>query len=222
MPAPSSDRAPDAPAPRYAPPRVRRAVIALAAALTVAGVGGGALLPYLTIEHPLWLLATSADGRNIVLATPRLDAVTLALVAVPRRALGMLATFGLGWLYGDATRAWSARRLPRLSRLIELLERMFARYPRAALVLWPTYTTSALAGARGEPLARYVPWMLLGQLGYVLICARLGAAASAWTARVMAWLAPYLVEATAASLALVLGYQAFSIVRRRRAARAEG
>ncbi|MCC6646086.1 MAG: hypothetical protein IT374_11010 [Polyangiaceae bacterium] len=220
MPAPSSDRAPDAPAPRYAPPRVRRAVIALAAALTVAGVGGGALLPYLTIEHPLWLLATSADGRNIVLATPRLDAVTLALVAVPRRALGMLATFGLGWLYGDATRAWSARRLPRLSRLIELLERMFARYPRAALVLWPTYTTSALAGARGAPWRQFVPWMLVGQLVYVWACVEIGAALAGWTTRVVAWVSPHLLEATLASLGAAALYQL--VAWRKRRTRAAG
>ncbi len=217
-----SARAPSDGPPRYVPSRARRAILSLAAVTTIVSVAGSALLPYLALEHPLWLLVTASDGRNLMLAAPRVALATLTAVAVPRRALGMLATYGVGLLYGRAALAWSARRAPRVAWLVAQLERVFSAYPRLSLLVWPTYTTSALAGARGEPLARYVPWMLLGQLGYVLICARLGAAASAWTARVMAWLAPYLVEATAASLALVLGYQAFSIVRRRRAARAEG
>lgn len=212
----------DDPAPRYVPSRLRRAILALATLTTFVGVVGSALLPYLALEHPLWLLVTASDGRNLVLAAPRIGLVPLLAVAVPRRALGMLATYGIGLLYGPAALAWSAKRAPRVAWFVAQLERVFSRYPRLSLVLWPTYTTSALAGARRAPLREYLPWMLVGQVGYVAVCARVGDALGAWTERVTSWLAPRLVEATAASIAIVACYQVISIARRRRAARAAG
>lgn len=194
---------------------MRHAVLLLVAATTLASTLGSAFLPYLAAQQPVVLLLSSADARNIVLAAPHVDLPTMLLIAVPRRALGMIATCGLGVLYGRSALAWSARRFPRVSRFIDKLEAVFARFDRASLVFWPTYTTSALAGARGTTAGRYLPWMVVGQTIYVAAYAKVGAALSVWTDRAIRAVSPYLVEATVATVALACVYQGVAYARRR-------
>lgn len=210
----------DAPKPVGA--RARRLLLALVLATTVASALGSAFLPYLAAEQPLVLLASASDARNVVLATPRVSLPLLLLVAVPRRAIGMVATYGLGLLFGRAALAWSARRFPRVSAFFDRVVALFARFERASLVLWPTYTTSGLAGVRAMPWARYLPFMVVGQTLYVLTWAKVGVALSSWTERAIRAVSPYLVETTVASVALVGLYQGISYLRRRREADATG
>lgn len=215
------DEAPPA-APDEAPPTapvpagLRRAILALVAVTTVASMLGSAFLPYLASEAPILLLVTGSDARNLVLASPRVDLPILLLVAVPRRALGMVATYGLGLLFGRAALAWSGTRFPRLSRFFGRVVALFGRFERASLVFWPTYTTSGLAGVRAMAWGRYVAFMLVGQTVYVLTWTKVGTALSAWTDRAIRAVSPYLVETTVVSVVLVGGYQGLAYWRRRR------
>lgn len=201
------------------PPRVRRAILFGAVVTTVAGTLGTAFLPYLLVQHPLVLLLSSSDGRNIVLVAPQVDLPTLLLIAVPRRTLAMAVTYGLGVLYGRAMLAWSARKLPRLSRFLVQLEHLFVRFQRTLLVVVPTYTTSALAGVTRTPLPHFMVCMLLGQVAYVTVSYSLGAALTQWIDRLIQLISPYLWESTAACVAFVSLQQLVSFVRRRRASR---
>lgn len=205
------DAAPELPA------QTRRAIVFGVVITTAAGAFGTAFLPYFLVEYPLALLLLSSDGRNIILVAPQVQLPTMLLIAVPRRILAMLITCGLGALYGRAMLAWSARRLPRVARALAWFERLFVRFERPLLVLWPTYTTAALAGVTRTPLRRFVPWMALGQLGYVVATFYVGDALSVWTDRLVAALARNLREATAVTLVLVSGQQLISFLRRRRA-----
>ncbi len=198
---------------------VRRAILAGALVISIAGALGTAFLPYLLVEHPVLLLVGSSDFRNIALVAPQVNLPTVLVVAIPRRILAMLVTHGLGALYGRSLLGWSARRLPRLSRLLAWIERLFARFGRALLVLWPTYTICVLAGATRTPLRRFVPWMALGQLVHVFFSFYVGGAFSSLTDRLVAALSRHLWESTAVCVAAVATQQVVALIRRRRLAR---
>jgi membrane protein DedA with SNARE-associated domain len=200
------------------PPRVRSAILFGLVVTTAAGTLGTAFLPLLLVQHPVVLLLSSSDGRNIVLVAPQLDLPTLALIAVPRRILAMAVTYGVGALYGRTMLTWSARKLPRLSRLLVKFERLFARFQRTLLVLCPTYTTSVLAGVARIELYRFLPWMIVGQMVYVTVAYYLGGASARWTDWLIATISPYLWESTAVCVVLVTLQRLVSFARRRRAA----
>jgi membrane protein DedA with SNARE-associated domain len=180
---------------------------------------GTAFLPYLLVEHPVLLLLTSADGRNIVLLTPRLDWHVLVPLAVARRVLAMLSTYGLGILYGRALLEAAGRRLPLVHKLMTRFERVFLRFRAPSLVLWPSYACCTIAGVTRTPLRTYLPWMALGQVVFVLFTYLVGSAASRWTELLVAWLRAHLFETTVVCLAAVAAQQLSSWLRRRRGAR---
>jgi membrane protein DedA with SNARE-associated domain len=202
--------------------RVRRAILAAAFVSTVAAALGTAFLPYLVVHHPIALLVLSADARNLVLVAPRIDLPVVIAVAFPRRAVGMFVTFAVALIYGRAMLAWSARRLPRISRFFQRLESVYMRVRGPLLLLWPMYVTSALAGVTKMRAPRYLPWMLAGQLAHAVVVFYLGDLLGAWTDRLVAWLTAHLVESTAACVALVAIQQLVAFVRRRRAAATPG
>jgi len=196
---------------------VRRAVVVTVVATSAAGALGTAFLPYLVVHHPALLLATSADARNLLLTVPTLDPWWVFVIGVPRRALSMLSTYGLGLVYGRAIVAWSAKRMPRVARLLHRLEALFSKLERPLLVVWPVYVTSALSGVSKMPLRRFVPYMLVGQVAYVILALYLGDAASAWTQEVTAFFERNLWQSTAVFVGLVLAQQAYAYAKRRRA-----
>jgi hypothetical protein len=199
-------------------PLARKLILAGVATTTLVGTLGVAFLPYLIVEHPALLLLTSSDGRNLVLAAAKLDPFTVLAIAVPRRVLAMVVTWGLGMLYGRKLLGWTGRKLPSIGRALTWLEGLFRRYRRTLLVLWPTYTTAVLAGVANMSWRLFLPWVVVGQIGYVAISYVLGDALSAWITQGIAWLSLYVWEATALCVALVAVQQLVALVRRRRAA----
>jgi membrane protein DedA with SNARE-associated domain len=195
---------------------LKRIILFGAATTTIATLLGTAFLPYLVTTHPMWLLASSSDGRNLVLIAPVLDLPTVLLIAIPRRVFGMMVVYGLGMIYGRAMLAWSTEKLPRLGRILLWLERMFLRFRRTVLLVWPTYITSILAGVSRTKLQSFVPFMVLGQVGYVLLSFMLGDAISEFTDRVIGFLARHVWESTAVCVTLVGLQQLVALLRRRR------
>lgn len=183
---------------------------------TMLGIAGTAFLPYLLVEQPELLLLTSADARNLVLVGSRVDIWTAALIVIPRRLVAMVVTYGMGLLYGPALLGWSARKLPRIARIIAAFQRLYERFGLVLVVLWPAYGTSALAGITKTPFRPYVAWMCVGQLLFFFVVYFLGGAASVWTDVLIAFLKDNLLESTGVCLALVGLQQTVSYVRRRR------
>jgi len=193
---------------------VRRAIVVFAGVTMAAGLASTALLPYLLVEHPILLLILSADGRNIMLTAPQLDIVTMLTVGTPRRALGMLATYWVGALYGRAMLGWTERRLPMFAPLLRFLERLFLRFGTPLLVLFPTYTLAGMAGITRVRLRAFVIPMTAGQVVYVASAYYLGESVSAWTDQLVAFVSAHLWESTAICVALVLVQQL--VARKRR------
>lgn len=193
-----------------APPRLRRFVVVSAIGLAVIGAIGTALSPWLLVEHPLILVALNPDGRHIALGAAETDFLPLALVGTARRVLGLLATYGVGALYGHATIAWTERRFPRVARMVLWFERQLSRWGAPALVLMPAYTMSMLAGGAGLPLRRFLPAVTLGAFGWIGATILFGDLLSGWTQILLGWLRENLVLATAVCVALVLAQQLLS------------
>ncbi len=198
----------------------RRAIQLFIVISVVIGTLGTAFLPYLLVHHPILLLLSSADGRNVVLLTPTLDASILVPIAVVRRVLAMLSTYGLGLLYGRALLEAAGRKTPRLHQLLVRFERVFVAYRAPTLVLWPSYTCCTVAGVTRTPLRTFLPWMALGQVAFVLFWYVLGNAASRWTDLLVAWLRGHIVETTVVCLLVIGAQQLASHVRQRRGAKA--
>lgn len=200
------------------PSALKRAIVVGVVVATLVGAVGTALLPYLLVNHPVLLVVTSADARNLVLVAPQLGLPMLLLVAVPRRALAMALTYGLARIYGRSAIAWSVGKFPRLARVFAGFEKLFVRFRRTALVLWPTYMSAALGGATQTSLRAFLPWMVLGQVGYVLVAFYVGDAISGWTDGLIEFFRRNLWQATAVCVGLVSLQQLVSYIRRRRAA----
>lgn len=194
----------------------RRAIQALIVGTFVVSTAGTAMLPYLLVEQPVALLLSSADMRNIVLLAPRLGPEVLIPLAVLRRVIAMLSTYGFGLLYGRAVLEAAAKRFALAHRLLAWFETVFVKYTVLSLLLWPSYICNTVAGVTKTPLRRFVPWMALGQLGFVLFSLVLGSAATRWTEALTTWLRAHVIEMTALTVALVAAQQLVSHVRRRR------
>lgn len=197
----------------------RGAIVFAAGVGAVASALSTAFLPVLLARYPALLLVLSSDGRNVALAAARLDLWTVLAIAVPRRVVAMLLTWGVSLLYGRAALDWTSRRWPRLARLAAWLERMFLRFRYPLLVLWPAYVTAGLAGIARMPLRPLVPALIAGQTLFVIAWFFLGDALSGWTERAIQALSERLWESTALCAALVATQQLVSYLRRRRARR---
>ena len=168
------------------------------------------------MHHPALLLASAADARNIILVSGKLEFTTLFAIALPRRLIGMVGSYGLGVLFGRRVLSWSSKTLPRVTRLIQFLERTYRRFPRATLLLWPAYATSILAGLVRVPHRTFVPVMIAGQIAFVLTCFYLGEAASGWVDQLIQFFRERLWQSTAIFASLVLLQQLAAYRRRQR------
>jgi membrane protein DedA with SNARE-associated domain len=197
-------------------PAARRAYLTVMVITTAAAALGTALLPMLLVENPAVLLASAADFRNIALVSTQLDLQTVLAVGLPRRIFGMFGSYGLGVLYGRSILGFAERRLPRIGRLAGALERVFRRYPRATLLIWPAYATSIFAGLTRLPNRSFVPCMLVGQVGFVIGGYYLGGTISGPIDAIVDFFKRYLWESTAVFACAVAVQQVSAYVRRRR------
>ncbi len=199
--------------------RFRTIIFGLLALILTANLLGTALSPWLLVKRPLLLVALSPVSQHVALAAASVDAVPLITVGTLRRMLSGVAAYGLGVLYGATAVAWVEQRYPRLAKLVRFLERLFARWGAALLVLWPAPTLCVLAGAAGTRLYLFLLTSTLGTALGVGVTYYIGDLISAWSARLIAFLSAHLVESTLVCIAAVVLQQL--IARRSRARRAK-
>jgi membrane protein DedA with SNARE-associated domain len=192
-------------------------VLGLVAVLVAAGLVGSALAPVLLVKSPLLLLVLSPDARHVALAVGSLAPVLLIAVVVVRRALFSLGSYGLGAIYGGAAVTWVERRHPRVGGALRLVERLFARFGSAILVLLPFASVCIFAGAARSRFVAFVPAVVAGHTLWVGAIYLLGTAIADFTSTVLAFLTEHLVESTLVCVAVVVLVQLVS--RRRRTPR---
>ena len=197
-------------------PIPRWVVIGLAL-LGVAGVIGTALSPYLLVEHPLLLVALAPDGHHILLAAPQAGFWPMFVVGGVRRVIGMVFTFALLAHFGPSGMQWASGRWPRLAGVVRWFERLFARVGAPLLVVAPSYATVALAGASRMPWRRFLPAMVVGQLGFTAATLLFGTSIQAFIDPILAFLTRYMWESTAVVAIAVLSQRLYARLRRRSA-----
>jgi membrane protein DedA with SNARE-associated domain len=196
------------------PPRLRNAVWGLFAFVTLAGVIGAALSPYLLVKSPLLLVAISAAAHHVALAAASVDPVPLIIVATLRRVLTGVTAYGLGYLYGRMAIEWVELRHPRVARLLRYVERLFERFGVALLVVAPAPAVALFAGSARSRLLFFLPALTLGHIIWNTATQLLGDALSDRTDELVDFLSDYLFESTLVCVLLVFAQQA---IRRSRA-----
>lgn len=198
------------------PARLVRAVLVLIAVLTVAGLVGSALAPVLLVRSPLLLIALSPDARHVALAVGSGAPWVLVSLAVLRRALFSVGSFGLGVIYGPAAVNWIEERSPRLGRLFRFLERSFARWGAPILLFLPFASLCVVAGAARTRFVAFLSATLFGHTLWVGSIYYLGSKFSDLGDRVLAFLSNHLLESTLVCVAIVTLQQ---LIARHRAAK---
>lgn len=198
------------------PPSERRLITAAVVGISALSLLGTALSPYLLVRHPLLLVALSPDARHIVLAASQVELVPLLAVAVPRRAIALLGTYGLAGIYGFRFIRYAENKLPRVARMFAWLKRALDRVGLVLLFLFPTHSLAGLCGATGTRLKPFLLALVPGQVPFILMYYFAGEAVRDISAKVIEFLAANLVESTLVATGLVLLQQLVSRVRRRR------
>jgi membrane protein DedA with SNARE-associated domain len=202
---------------------LRAAILVLLSSVTAASLLGTALGPYLLVKSPLCLVALSPAAHHVALAAATVEPVPLIVVATLRRVLTGLAAYGLGYLYGHAALEWLEQRYARLARLVRWVERLFARFGVALLIVAPVPTIAVLAGAARSRLIWFVLAFALGHAIWNTVTQLLGDAFARTTDLLTAFIGEYLVESTLLCVALVALQQGLALLlRRRRQSRAPG
>jgi membrane protein DedA with SNARE-associated domain len=186
--------------------------------LAVLGSGslfGVAFWFWLANNAPLLLVALSPLGRHIMLAAPITNHALLVVVSVLRRMCFYGASFQLGKGLGPAGVTWIEARAGRFGRYVVWVERLFARWSKAVVLLAPGPTTSMLAGMSGMPLRIYVPLAATGLTLRVIAMVVLAEYLREPILSILAWVQAHWVEGTAVMVAGVLIYQWIRIRRGR-------
>lgn len=197
--------APSTPAPlSTAAPALRRWVFGSIFVLTVGGFVGMAFSPYLLVEYPLLLVILAPGPGVMVMTAGSTPFVPFLVVGVVRRVLGMIAFYGLGYLYGPAAARWLERKVRWLAPVLQAVETRLARWGAWLVLVLPLITVVVLAGAARTRLRGVVLASTLGQTVVVAVTYWAGDAVAAWTDRVLVWLADHVVEATVATVIAVV------------------
>ncbi len=191
----SSERRSVAPL-QSASPRLKRGIVALAGLVTVAGLVGTALTPWLLVVAPLGLIALNPGTQNVILVAPMVDPVALVALGATRRLVSLVATYWLGGLFGPAMVSWVQKRYPRTGAFIRLYTSVFERFGALFLIVAPLHSLAGIAGATGYRTLPFVLAVTLGQLIQLVVMTALGEAIAVWTAQVVAFLGQHVLTAT--------------------------
>jgi membrane protein YqaA with SNARE-associated domain len=202
--------------PEPAPPRLRAAILGLFFAVTLASLLGTALAPYLLVKSPLLLVAVSPATHHVALAAASVDRLLLIGVATVRRVLTGLASYGLGYLYGRAAIEWLEQRHARLARFVRFVERLFARFGVALLVVAPAPTVAVLAGVAQSRVGVFLAALSLGHALWISLIQYLGDTFARRTELITELVGEHLLESTLICVGVVVLQQTFSRLRRKR------
>ena len=137
--------------------------------------------------------------------------MSIFLVLLPltllRKLVALMVTWALGALYGYSLVRFGEKKYPRLAGLVRFFENLFSRFGVWFLVVAPTYTSAALAGAAGAGFLRVGISLGLGQLVWIGLTLRFGQAIGDWTAPLVNFLSAHVVESTVVCVLLVIVQQ---------------
>jgi membrane protein DedA with SNARE-associated domain len=120
--------------------------------------------PAIVSHHPLLQMWLNPTNRYLALAANRVDPVHFYGLGFLRLVITDPFFYLLGLWYGDRALAWMKRRSLSSARLIERVERWFARFRYPIVFLAPNGIVCLLAGATEMPV---LPFALLNVAGTI-------------------------------------------------------
>jgi membrane protein YqaA with SNARE-associated domain len=202
--------------PPEVPPRLKRIILVAVALSAGTAAVGTALSPYLLVEHPLILIGLNPDSRHLVLVANRVELWQAALVGTLRRGLNFLATYGLASLYGYVLITWFEKKRPWAKRIVQLVERVYARIGIWLVILVPLYSIAILSGIARVRVRRFCLAIIPGQIAFVMAILWFGEAIEHWTDPIIAFVSRHVVATTVAFVILVAVQQAWTRWRKSR------
>ncbi len=165
---PTADETPPEPP---TPPLERRLIIVggLVLLLYAGGLVGLALLPTLSVNHPLLLMFLHPISATLYLIAPHFSLPFFVTVATLRRFVVHCLYYLLGEWYGDFALHWTAKNLGGSPRIVALIEQFFGRFDWLIVLLFPGPFPSIFAGTTRMPRLRFVALDLLGTAAAITV-----------------------------------------------------
>jgi membrane protein DedA with SNARE-associated domain len=132
--------------------------------LVIAGYIGDTVFFAYHDEHPLVFIGMNARNRNLVLASPYLDATSFYVVGVLRLLVSDPLFFLLGIWYGDAAVRWMERKSPTYGNLLRSAEGWFSKAAYPLIALAPNNFICLFAGAAGISVPVFLVLNITGTL----------------------------------------------------------
>ncbi len=183
--------------------RARNVVIGLLIAIIVSSWIGDLLLSVLVDRHPLLFIALNSRNRNLVLASPNLDAGSYYSVAFLRLVVSDPLFFLLGRWYGDAAVTWMERKAPSFGSMLRWVERHFGRAAYPLVALAPNNFICLFAGASGMGVTGFLVANVAGTMFRLYLVRTVGDVLSGPLDSVTDWIADHRLLVFAVSAALL-------------------
>jgi membrane protein DedA with SNARE-associated domain len=152
--------------PRYALPLLA----GLIGAFWLVGTVTTAITPTLLRDHPLVLVALEARNRNLLLAASKVDVIPFVVFASIRRVVSDPLYFALGYLYGGRAVGWVERRSgPRGARFLRWFRRIFPRFAKPLVFLFPGLLVCLFAGVIRMRVAVFLALNIAGTITAVIV-----------------------------------------------------
>ena len=213
---------PEVPARRLpsGPPSIaaRNAVMGFLMVCVIAAWGGDLFLGNLVKQHPLVFIALNARNRNLVLASPHLDAWSFYTVAFLRLLVSDPLFFILGRWYGDAGVRWMERKTPTYGKMMREAEGWFSKAAYPLVAIAPNNFICLFAGASGMSVPGFFAVNMVGTGIRLYILRVVGDVFSHQIKGLTGWITDHRLIIFAIS-ALILGYTIWS--ERRAAGKSE-
>jgi membrane protein DedA with SNARE-associated domain len=138
-------------------------LILIGAATVMANIGGW-FGPAILVDHPLLEMFLNPANRYLALASNRVDVTAFYGVGFFRLALTDPVFYLFGLSYGDAALQWLRERSAGSARLLQTVERWFAKAGWVIVFIAPNAIVCLLAGATKM---RVLPFVVLDVTGTI-------------------------------------------------------
>jgi membrane protein DedA with SNARE-associated domain len=136
---------------------------------TAAANAGAWFGPAIVVHHPLLEMFLNPANRYLALAANRVDATAYYVVGFVRLVLTDPLFYLLGLWYGNWAIDWMKRRSAGSARLMQTVERWFARARGPIVFVAPNALVCLLAGATRMPVLSFALLDVAGTIGRLVL-----------------------------------------------------
>ena len=130
---------------------------------------GGWFGPAILVDHPLLEMFLNPANRYLALASNRVDAVSYFAVGFIRLVLTDPVFYLFGLWYGDAALQWLRERSTGSARLLQTVERWFAKARWVIVFIAPNAIVCMLAGATKMRVLPFAVLDVAGTIGRLVL-----------------------------------------------------